>query len=186
MLHSLRMRILIATPLFPPDIAEPAPYVKELATRLSASDQVTVLMYGHLPEKVSGVPYVCIDKRAHLLTRLYQYSRALLRASRDADVVHVLNGPSTELPALILTLFSRTPVVFQIGDPRAHAQASIHWYFNILERLVRMRAHVVLTSVPLPKPEVLPFAPRPTEALLAYEHSWELHLDMLRTHFDYA
>src|SRR3989344_9051256 len=40
------MKIVLATALYPPDIAPPAPYVKELATRLAANHEVTIVTYG--------------------------------------------------------------------------------------------------------------------------------------------
>ena len=48
------MTLVLASPLYPPDLAEPAPYTKELARRLSTTHTVIVVAYGRLPEKVPG------------------------------------------------------------------------------------------------------------------------------------
>jgi hypothetical protein len=83
------MRILLASPLYPPDIAEPAPYVKELALRLSASHSVTVLTYGKHPETIERVRMHSVDKSTPRLVRLKAYTRALGAGLASAAVVFV-------------------------------------------------------------------------------------------------
>jgi len=174
------MKIVLATPLYPPDIAEPAPYVKELAQRLSKTHQVTLVAYGRLPEQIPGVRIVAIDKRAPLPLRLIAYVRALRKAAKDADVVYAQNGPSVELPLL----FVSTRTVFHIGDTAAHVYAARHLLRRTLERLAMRRAQLV-TEQPLVRPEVLPLEPRPDAALQAWEESWSAHLKTLERAFAY-
>ncbi len=110
------MRILLVTPLYPPDIKEPAPYVKELANRLSVNHAVTVLAYNHLPEAITGVQIITIEKSDVLLVRLVRFFQALRDLARDADVLYMQNGPSVELPILLLSLFVRKPIYLRLGD----------------------------------------------------------------------
>ena len=176
------MKIVLATPLYPPDIAEPAPYVKELARRLAPDHQVTVLAYGRLPEKVPGVTIVAADKRHPLLVRLFLYTIALWRAARSADLIYAQNGPSIELPVAVVNFFLRRPLMARWGDEAAHAYAQKKFMRRTMERLAFGGAKTVMDS-PLPRPEILPLEPRPTAALAAWEESWQAHVRELTQQF---
>lgn len=180
------MKLVLATPLYPPDVAEPAPYVKELAARLQETDDVTVIAYGHLPETVTGVRIVTVSKRRPLPIRLIAFTFALLRAARKADILYVQNGPSVELPAALVSLFARAPLIVRIGDKPAHERAKRRPLLGAIERFARKRAREVVTDSPLPRPEILPFAPRPAAAFDAFERSWKGHADALRDTFSHA
>ena len=175
------MRILIATPLYPPEIAEPAPYAKELARRLSESHEVTVVAYTHLPEELPDVRVIAIDKRLPLVRRLALFTRALARASQDADVVYALNGASVELPFLIARLAPHARRIFCIVDTRAHT--ALNPLKKMLEQLVCMHAIRVIAEVPPARPEILPLAERPEKALARYEKAWDTHIRTLRKEF---
>lgn len=169
------MRILIATPLYPPEVAPAAAYAKELARRLAENHEVAVLAYVHLPETLPGVRVVTIEKRQPRLARLRSFRAALALEAARADAVVALNGASVELPLLFGT---RAPVIFCIADANAHARA------GILERLARVRARAVVANVPSPKPEILPFADYPVNALAAWETAWQEHIAMLEKLFN--
>ena len=173
------MKIVIATPLYPPDIAEPAPYVKELVKRLVSAHDVTIVAYGNLPEKVDDVAVVPISKRQPLLTRLFLYTIALMRAVRTADILIAENGASVELPAGIISLFSHKPLILHIGDRAAADRARTSSMLSLIMRFTEGRARAVVTDVPLVRPEILPFEPRPDAKLAAYEASWKEHIVIL-------
>jgi len=179
------MKIVLATPLYPPDIAEPAPYVKELATRLASSHEVVVVTYGRLPEQIPGVRIVSVDKRRPLPLRLLSYTAALLRAARGADVIYAQNGPSVELPLVIVLRIVRAPLVMRMGDAAAHAYAAHHPLRKFVERLALRRGRVI-EGAPGARPEILPFAPRPDAALAAWETAWRSHLSDLTSTFTHA
>lgn len=181
------MKIIIATPLYPPDIAEPAPYVKTLAGKLVPHHSVTVVLYGNLPEEVAEVRYVCIDKRMPLPLRLWHYTRALLKEAQHADILYVENGASVELPAIVISLlFLSTPIIFHIGDVSAHKLAGKNKLYGFIERLTRLRAYATIEDVPLPRPEILPLASYPQQAFVEYGASWKKHLEILETTFHNA
>ncbi|MBI3572115.1 hypothetical protein HY091_01100 [Candidatus Kaiserbacteria bacterium] len=180
------MRIVLATPLYPPEIAEPAPYVKELARRLSKDHRVIIVAYGRLPERVLGVTIVAVDKRWPLPFRLLAYFFALLGAARNADLIYAQNGPSVELPAAFVALILGRPLIIRIGDQAAHEYATRHLARRIIERFALSRACEVISDGPLPRPEVIPFQPFPPAKRVAYEHAWEEHLRALETLFDHA
>jgi glycosyltransferase involved in cell wall biosynthesis len=180
------MRIVIAAPLFPTDIGGAAPYVKKLAGELTKHHDVTVVMYGQLPEKVPGVFFVCISKQQPLLPRLISYTVALTREARKAQVLYAENGPSVELPVGLVSLFVRTPLVVHIGDRTAHSRATRKLLFKLIEHFASNRAHNVVEDIPLEKPEILPFEPFPQKEIEKYERSWEKHVGMLKKIFEYV
>ena len=180
------MRILIATPLYPPEVAEPAPYAKELARRLVKDHEVTVVAYAHLPEAVPSVRVVVTEKRQALPSRLKAFTRALMREAKQADVVYAMNGPSVELPALFMSLATRTPLVFGMTDRPAHEYAKKHFFRYVLERIAFAHARAIIEQLPPPRPEILPLEPRPDAALADYEAKWAEHLRSLESTFTHA
>ncbi len=177
------MKIVLATPLYPPDIAEPAPYVKELAKRLSQKHEITIVAYGRLPEEVQGVRIIAVDKRRPLVLRLFRYTFALWSALRKADVIYAQNGASVELPVAIIVFFTRRPLVIGLGDRAAHEVAKKNFIRRTIERFAMKKAWSIVTDMPLERPEILPFGSRPDEALAAYETSWRTHLHNLEKTF---
>jgi glycosyltransferase involved in cell wall biosynthesis len=99
------MKLLIATPLYPPDIGGPATYAKILAEGL--------------PEKGIEVDLVKFSDVRHLpkIVRHYAYYRRVLRAARGADVVLALDPVSVGLPAMQAAKRARKPFVLKVvGD----------------------------------------------------------------------
>jgi Glycosyl transferase 4-like domain len=180
------MKIVLATPLYPPEIAEPAPYVKELAKRLTKLHEVTVVAYARLPEAVPGLRIIAVDKRRLLLVRLLAYFFALLRAARRADLVYAMNGASVELPAIFATFFIGRPFVFHVGDTAAHERAKRSRILRFIERSAFSRAKRVLNDSPGARPEIIPLEPFPAEKMTAYERSWQAHIDVLEDTFSHA
>lgn len=173
------MKIVLATPLYPPDVAESAAYVKELAARLRNKYTVTIVAYGRLPEKIEGVDIIAVDKRRPLPIRLLAYTLNLLKAVGAADVLYVENGASVELPAAFVSLLTSTPLILHIGDQRAHEWAKHAILLRYIEALVMWRAKKVIIESPVTRPEILPFKPYPEGAFETYERSWKTHLEML-------
>jgi hypothetical protein len=177
------MRIVVATPLYPPDIAGPAPYVKEFAKRVSPLHKITIVTYGHLPEQIPDVPIIVVSKRTPLFLRLPLYTATLWKQFRTADIVYVQNGASAELPASILAILSRTPLIFHIQDQAAHERAQKAFVLGLIERFTTRCARSIITTRPESRPEILPFVPPPTAAMKSYEESWERHLAELNLLF---
>lgn len=177
------MRIVLATSLYPPDIGEPAPYIKELARRLSGTHQVTIVAYTRLPEEVPGVKIIAVSKRYWLPLRILIYTLKLFAATWSADILYAENGTSTELPATIVAVLTRIHFIFHIGDVPAHTWVRDHAVRSIIEHSASRTARTVLTDKPLPRPEILPFVPYPTEAVAQYEKSWADHLLVLNKIF---
>jgi hypothetical protein len=173
------MRYLIATPLFPPDTAPAAAYSKELARRTCASGaEVTVLLYGHLPESVPRATLTPIDKRRSAPLRLIAFTWKLIANLRAADHCLAINGPSTELPLLFASYLTRTPLTLIVCDTPATAR----WYRFLHQRL-RARAARVITADAHDylRPEIMPLEARPVAALAHYDTLWQHHCQDLTT-----
>ena len=177
------MKIVIATPLYPPDIEPVAVYTKELARRLSKKHEVTIVAYSHIPELIPGVAIVCIEKNLPLMVRLWKFTRALLDLSKHADIYFVENGSSVELPVLFLRTATRASIIMHLGDTAAHTWSKTKKVRGFIEQVSLMSAKRVISESPLPKPEILPFEPPPTAALETYEESWVKHMAELEKVF---
>ena len=172
------MKIALATPLYPPDVAEPALFSKELARRLSQRHTVTVLAYGSLPESILGVTVQSVRKQLPIPIRLLFFTYHLWRMSRNHDSLVIENGPSTELPAVLALAFTRKNIVLHMGDAKARTRTKQSKLLTMVHNRLR-RQSKVLDLTPLPRPEILPLDSYPTEAFAAYERSWEEFMDSL-------
>lgn len=170
------MKILLVTPLYPPDVAEPAPYSKECARRLSEKHEVVILTYGQIPEEILGVRIVTVSKQKTVAPRLLAFTRALMQEARKADVLYVENGPSVELPFLVAKLWSNRPYILHVGDVRARARSTQHVFLRLLRSAVEFKANSIITESPPPRPEILPFQEYPLLAFTTYENAWDSHI----------
>lgn len=177
------MKIVIATPLYPPDLGEPASYVKELAGRLVKNHHVTVIIYGHLPEKVPGVSFISINKQHPLPIRILRFGFTLLKASLAADLLYAENGASVELPAAVTAFITRKPLILHMGDQIAAKKASENMLLAHIRNFASGRASQVISESPFTRPEILPFAPTPKADIDAYDRSWNAHTSKLEDIF---
>ncbi len=164
------MRIVLATPLYPPEIADAAIYAKELARRLSVRHEVTVVAYTHLPEELPGVRVVTVDKHQPRLMRLRAFHKALRETARSTNMLIAVNGASVELPLLF---GGPAPFILCIADKIAHKRRCL------LTSIVSIRARAVIKDIPDSKPEILPLEPEPTHALAAWDAAWQEHIHTL-------
>lgn len=181
------MKLTLVTPLFPPDTGDPAPYVKELATRLQPTHEVTVLLYGFLPESVPGATLLAVDKRHGLLRRIWRFTVRLFAVRTQTDYFLVQNGPSVELPTALLLLFSNARVIFIIADDYGIQLQQCSWWRRWLHHVVQHRAQRVIDLTRndqmsrLTRPDVLPFDTEHNSSLPAYEIAWRDHLQTITT-----
>jgi hypothetical protein len=189
------MHILIATPLYPPDIAGHAPYVKELAKRLSSEHKVTVLLYGDYPEDVPGVRLVTVSKQQPAFIRLWKYALALFSHAKGASVVYIQNGPSVELPMVCAKiLLPKKPFIMHVSDSAAFTYtnriystffklavrfSSIVYTYADVVHLVPQSPTIKICTRLRERPEILPFAPYPETEFTAYNTRWEEHIQTL-------
>ncbi len=99
------MKIVIATPLYPPEIGGPATYAK-------------ILEEG-LPKKGIEVELIKFSDVRHLpkIIRHYAYYRRVYRAARSADAVLALDPVSAGLPAMFAAKRAGKPFIVKVvGD----------------------------------------------------------------------
>lgn len=181
------MKIVIATPLYPPDIAPSAQYVKELAKRLVESGySITIIAYAHTPEKVPCAQILTVNKNRPLPLRMFAYLFALWRAARATDIIYVQNGASVELPATLVSLVARAPIIIGISDKNACKYAKKNVILKFVNYFIIKRARKTITDIPMERPEILPFSAQPADAQETYRLSWENHMHTLIQAFNYA
>lgn len=171
------MKIVVATPLYPPDPATTAGYVKDLATRLATSHEVTVVAYAHIPEAVPGVEIVTIDKRLPALLRLPLFLASLFRTSARAAVVLTVNGPSVDTPLLFFALVSKTPIVRLMHDQTSKREDGRSPFRRMVSASLQRQACSGIETFPPLRPEIHPVEAPPTARLSDYEKSWHKHLE---------
>ncbi len=111
------MRILLATPIYPPEAGGPATYTKELAHKLSEEHDITIVAYADEPEHVRDTRLVVVSKKTFLPIRLALYFYILLREAKEADVIYVQNAVASGLPAVLVGKLRHIPVVLKfVGD----------------------------------------------------------------------
>lgn len=146
------MRLLIATPLYPPDPGGPATYAQNLEAGLPAHGiQAAVLKFSQV-------------KRFPKVIRHLAYLVLLIRAGRDADAVLALDPVSTGLPAMLAAALLRKPFFVKVvgdyaweqGTQRAGIRVPLHEFvrtrhvpplvsfLRIVQRTVAGRARLVI------------------------------------------
>jgi len=92
------MKILIVTPIFPPEIGGPATYTWELAHRLK-NHQVSVIAFGDKADKLSDLHLLKVRKGLlrkipilGSLIRQFNLYLAILKKGRDCDLIYI-QGP---------------------------------------------------------------------------------------------
>lgn len=174
------MKIVLATPLYPPDVEPVALYCKEFARRLAvAGHEVIVATYGKYPEEIPSVTVIATDKRQFLLVRIIRYTMALWRVAKNADVIYAQNGASVEFPLFILSPVFKKPIVLLSTDTNATERAEKNFFLKKLRQAIEHRACLIINKLPPQKPEILPFVPQPTQALTEYETAWQKHIQQL-------
>lgn len=176
------MKILIVTPLFPPDTAPAAVYTKELASHL-AQHEVHILLYGNLPEAVPNCSVTTVSKKASSIVRLIHMTRALLKEAKNADVLLVQNGASVELPVFLFTLLAKKPIIFMESDgpalERTYKSILSSWVLSKLHQRATVFSRTTEYPWPTPKPIIHPLLPYPE--MQTYSHSWKAHLEKVET-----
>jgi glycosyltransferase involved in cell wall biosynthesis len=104
------MRLLVATPLYPPELGGPATYVKLLEQGFQGKGI-----------HIAIAKFASVRRYPKLLRHLV-YCVLLIRAGKDADLILALDPVSTGLPALLAATVLRKPFVLKIGGDYAWEQ----------------------------------------------------------------
>lgn len=120
---SNRVKIILATPLFPPEIEALSTYSKDLAEHLKNDHDIVVAVYASQTEKIDGVKILKINKRQPLVVRLFNFTVKLLKISKEADVIYAQNAVACGLPAIIVQTLKKVPVVVNFAEDEAWKRA---------------------------------------------------------------
>lgn len=113
--YNERMKILLATGIFPPQIGGPATYSK--------------LLYDELPKRGIDVEIATfgdyLDKPK--IIRHFLYFLELLRKASDVDLIYALDPVSVGLPALIAAQVRKKKFVLRVAGDYAWEQGAQRW-----------------------------------------------------------
>jgi len=126
MKYNPRMKIVLATPIYPPEIGGPATYTKELCERLGTTHEISVVAYTHNGIVFPNTKLFEVEKYAPLPLRLIRFFLATLRASKDADVIYAQNAVAAGLPAVLAGMVRRKPVIIKFVGDEAWERATQH------------------------------------------------------------
>jgi len=118
------MKIVLATPVYPPEIGGPATYTKELAVRLRDKHEIVIVAYASTSEIIPGTTLFIVSKRRPIPLRLLKFTIDLFRASQGADVIYVQNAMAAGLPAAIVSMIRGIPLVLKFVGDEAWERAS--------------------------------------------------------------
>lgn len=116
------MRILIATPTYPPERGYHATYIKELCPIMGKEHHLTVIAYVVVAYSDIGTPssevkVLPIDKRRPLAIRLVKFFLKILKESRNNDLIYVQNTMAAGLPVALASFITGKPFVLKfVGD----------------------------------------------------------------------
>lgn len=120
------MKILIATPIYPPEIGGPATYTKELVERWHDEHELTVVAITNNTVELPGSKLIPVDKQLSLPLRLFKFFVAVYKASKDTDVLYVQNAMAAGLPTVLAGMLRKKPVVLKFVGDEAWERATQH------------------------------------------------------------
>ena len=124
------MRLLIITPIFPPEIGGPATYTYELASRLKEKHDITIITFGDKLKPIEGVKIIGIPLfKSNVAGSLKRQIRLLIEVYRCAsktDFVYI-QGPVVVgfIAVLVSRILNKPHAMKFVGDiPWEHARNS--------------------------------------------------------------
>jgi len=115
------MRVLIATPLFPPDIGGPATYVFNLAQKLAKRGaEVLVVSFGHTPNLLwernqDGFEKITVPLKMAKGLRHFSFFQQVLQNGHDCDLIYSHDLWSVGLPSRLANIFLKKPLIIRLG-----------------------------------------------------------------------
>ncbi|MCX6736096.1 MAG: hypothetical protein NTZ13_03370 [Candidatus Parcubacteria bacterium] len=180
------MKIVIATPFYPPDTEPMALYAKKLAETLGKKHDVTVVAYSRFPEKTVGVRIFSVDKRWPLAVRLVLYTITLFFVLKKSDVLYSENGASTELPSSLVSFTLHRPFFIHLGDKAVETRLSKNFFLRKIRSFAKKQAVREILETPMERPEILPFGLPSKGTKDEYDSSWNQHIKQLLENFEHA
>lgn len=114
------MKIVIPTPIFPPEIGGPATYVYELAKRLSTEHEIIIITFTQDPQPVKNTNVVSISLHKHFLGILFRQLKlaiAIYKYGKNSDIIYA-QGPVVVgfTSTIIGTALNKPTIIKFVGD----------------------------------------------------------------------
>lgn len=152
MLLLYQMRIILATPLYPPETLDTATYVRELAKQMSRGNDITIVAYASVSEKINDAKLITVNKRKPLFFRLIEYFVAVFFASKNSDIIYAQNSIAVCFPALLVGFLRKISVIIRYEADEAQTRAERGNIGGIkiliakeLQKFVLRRAQAIIT-----------------------------------------
>lgn len=160
------MKILLATPLYPPEIGGPATYIAEITERMHETHEITIVAYASTALPTPHARLLTVSKKRPLPIRLLKFTWVLWNASAGMDIIYAQNAVAAGLPSVIVGMLRRIPVVIKfVGDES--------WEKATQQKLTTKQLEEFLAS-----PDAVPFY----IVLIRHIQGWTLcHADMVTT-----
>lgn len=114
------MKIILATPIYPPDIGGPAQYAVELPQKLAPAHEVITIAYGG---EESGQQTKFVAKTQPLAWRLWKFGQLVYQHGKTADVIYAQNAVAAGLPAVLVGKILGKPVIIKVVGDEAWERA---------------------------------------------------------------
>lgn len=114
------MKILITSPICPPEIGGPATYVSELGKRLSESHGITVITFTQKPKRIKKCKIVSIPHHKHFLGILFRQLKlaaAIYKYAVSADIIYAQGPVVVGFTSIIIgKLIGKPTIIKFVGD----------------------------------------------------------------------
>ncbi len=114
-LGSGKMKILIATGIYPPDIGGPATYAYNLSRELRKLDcDIKIISYSS-QKNSNQEDIIFINKNKNIFLRYFYFFRQVNKLASWADMIYTLDLMSAGFPAVLAAILKRKKVIFRTG-----------------------------------------------------------------------
>jgi len=133
---SNRTKILLATPIYPPDIGGPATYTQRLANQLSQKGFEVIVITFSEKEIAENTDFsvITISRAYPKVIRHFLYLLELLRLAQKSDVIYAQSPVNVGFPSLIASKILRKKLILKVvGDAAWESYATSRQKFDDLE-----------------------------------------------------
>jgi len=113
------MKIIVTTPLYPPEIAEPGPYTKEVSSKLKDKLELVVLTYANFTDNDQSPKIISVPKNLSTPIRLLKYFLKLLQISKNTELIYSQSGVAASFSSVLAGLINKKPVIFRYSEDEA-------------------------------------------------------------------
>ncbi|MBI4099511.1 glycosyltransferase family 4 protein [Candidatus Microgenomates bacterium] len=112
------MKILITTPIFPPEIRGPAIYTYQLCQQLKAKNQECVIVtFTQDPQPIPAVTVVSLSQGGNSFTRQWRLFREILILGKNSEIIYAQGADVVGLASVLAgKLLSKKVIIKFVGD----------------------------------------------------------------------